>query len=174
MQLSQTTTDITSIQNGTVLQIDTIYSQNMDSILSIDSVFVPSYTSVSSEIRNTMVYQLKTVSIPLKFGYRFRFNKFHWMLGAGVQFNIPVSANAKVQSGEGFQTVYSSVKDSPYKSANMQLMLESEFHYKLNYHWSLSLTPSYRYQVSPIFKSKDVFVPNKHSGFLKLGVHYYF
>lgn len=166
----------TQIQTGTTMVIDTILPNPQDTTGNVeyDTTFVPTYSESITEENKTILHKLSTISIPLKFGYRFRFQKFHLFVGAGVQLNIPTSANSKVLSGDSYEFAYSSVKTSPYNSVNAQLLLETEFHYRFNDKWSASLRPSYRYQLSPVFKSDALFRRNKHSGFLSLGIHYYF
>lgn len=137
------------------------YTSNLAALDANNSrmAIVAEYTSVKQNIAlaSTTPYDINSVnelvSIPLQAGYMFVNRKFGLQLNSGVATDMFIRNTLTDKSGQLNTFSESAGSDSPYNTFSWTAIGGTELSYKIGSQYRISVTPGFRYALTPMLKS---------------------
>lgn len=120
---------------------------------------VSEYTGVKQNIAlsSTAPYDINSVnelvSIPVQAGYMFVNRKFGLQLNSGVATDMFIRNTLTDKSGQLSSFSESAGSDSPYNTFSWTAIGGTELSYKIGSQYRISVTPGFRYALTPMLKS---------------------
>lgn len=120
---------------------------------------VSEYTGVKQNIAlsPTSPYEINSVnelvSIPVQAGYMFVNRKFGLQLNSGVATDMFIRNTLTDKSGQLSSFSESAGSDSPYNTFSWTAIGGTELSYKIGSQYRISVTPGFRYALTPMLKS---------------------
>lgn len=120
---------------------------------------VSAYTGVKQNIAlsSTAPYDVNSVnelvSIPVQAGYMFINRKFGLQLNSGVATDMFIRNTLTDKSGQLSSFSESAGSDSPYNTFSWTAIGGTELSYKIGSQYRISVTPGFRYALTPMLKS---------------------
>ncbi len=120
---------------------------------------VAEYTGVKQNIAlsSTSPYDINSVnelvSIPVQAGYMFVNRKFGLQLNTGVATDMFIRNTLTDKSGQLSSFSETAGSDSPYNTFSWTAIGGTELSYKIGSQYRISLTPGFRYALTPMLKS---------------------
>jgi hypothetical protein len=120
---------------------------------------VAEYTGVKQNITlsSTSPYDINSVSelvsIPVQAGYMFVNRKFGLQLNSGVATDMFIRNTLTDKSGQLSSFSESAGSDSPYNTFSWTAIGGTELSYKIGSQYRISVTPGFRYALTPMLKS---------------------
>lgn len=120
---------------------------------------VSEYTGVKQNISlsSTSPYDINSVnelvSIPVQAGYMFVNRKFGLQLNSGVATDMFIRNTLTDKSGQLSSFSESAGSDSPYNTFSWTAIGGTELSYKIGSQYRISVTPGFRYALTPMLKS---------------------
>ena len=104
-----------------------------------------------SALTDKVYSNLHYLTVPLLASYKFGFNRFTVLAGAGVTFNFLTDATVETKLfGPSFSRNSTVVAMNGLKKINCGIMFKAELQYTISSNWGISMIPCFKNTLSPI------------------------